>query len=399
MKKSLLVAVLAAAVTGSMLSAPAHAAPSREADPTEIAAQAYRSAFPQMSQAAARAAAAQQSSRAAIRAELAKNADTFGGVWFDPPSGTFHVAVTTDAAQSQADALGQKLGVAMKLHRVSRTLAELVQQAEGLRAGSDPLGKAAAGQVGVDVTTNQVTVALPQQARATLSAVPNGVTLVPAAERPTQLDVCTARNNCNDALRSGQVVSSTDGSCSIGFTARSGGIRWALTSGHCRTNLNVTWRTGGTAIGPLSDAIDSGAVDAGAIQVTNATFAAQTAGRIYSHNSAGRSVPVNGAAEVMSDISVGDVVCLSANFTAVTAASNPCAVIGSLSDPNKRGLVRVDGYDACQGDSGGGWYHLVGSTRTAFGLHSRSDEGCKIANGKSWFSALPMFWTGLVYET
>jgi streptogrisin C len=210
-----------------------------------------------------------------------------------------------------------------------------------------------------------------------------------------------SRSNCNDSLRAGLVIS-TGGSCSIGFTARSsnGLTRWVLTAGHCSDGTSTTvWSTGGTAIGPLTSAINSGAVDAAAIQVTNATYRADTAGRIYMHNAAGRSVPVNGAADVMSDISVGDVVCLSANITDPTASSNPCAVIGSVSDANARGLVRVDGYDGCQGDSGGGWYGLASGARIAYGLHSRSNEGCKVANGTSWFSALPQFWTALVYET
>jgi streptogrisin C len=72
-------------------------------------------------------------------------------------------------------------------------------------------------------------------------------------------------------------------------------------------------------------------------------------------------------------------------------------VIGTNSDPNKRGLVRVNGFDACGGDSGGGWYWLTSSgNRIAYGLHSRSSTGCHGSEGgsKSWFTALPVakFW-------
>ena len=37
-----------------------------------------------------------------------------------------------------------------------------------------------------------------------------------------------------------------------------------------------------------------------------------------------------------------------------------------------RGFARVDGLDACGGDSGGGWYWLSGDIRTAYGIHHGS---------------------------
>jgi streptogrisin C len=55
-------------------------------------------------------------------------------------------------------------------------------------------------------------------------------------------------------------------------------------------------------------------------------------------------------------------------------------------------MVRVDGLDACPGDSGGAWYWLVNSSfRIGYGLHSRSDTGCHGDQGgsHSWFSPLP----------
>jgi streptogrisin C len=55
-------------------------------------------------------------------------------------------------------------------------------------------------------------------------------------------------------------------------------------------------------------------------------------------------------------------------------------------------MVRVDGLDACPGDSGGGWYWLTSTGRRyAYGIHSRSDTGCHGSGGgsHSWFSALP----------
>jgi streptogrisin C len=99
------------------------------------------------------------------------------------------------------------------------------------------------------------------------------------------------------------------------------------------------------------------------------------------------------------------VTCLSANFTQPNGF-NFCGVIGSTMDSSVRGMVRVNGLDACPGDSGGGWYWLTNSGRRwAYGLHSRSDEGCHGSQGgsRSWFSALPLvkafFTPGLNVET
>ena len=62
-----------------------------------------------------------------------------------------------------------------------------------------------------------------------------------------------------------------------------------------------------------------------------------------------------------------------------------------FSDPAVRGMAHVEGVDVCNGDSGGGWYDLAGSVRTAYGLHSRSDTGCHGAplTADSWFSPWP----------
>jgi streptogrisin C len=372
-------------------------------DPTEAATAAYLSAYPKMSPAAARAAAAQQDARKRFYTEIAaKQPDAFGGAWFDPPSGVFHFAVTTKDVQARAAELGQQLGIKVQTHLVARSFAELERQAAALRGGEGALGKAAGGQVGIDVTTNSVTVALPEQRLGMFSRslVPAGVALVRDPGRHSSEDVCTARDNCNDSLRSGLVISRSGAGCSIGFMARgSTGVRWALTAGHCNGGSTETWSTAGTTIGSLNPAnsIDSGAVDASAIQVTNASYAADTVGRIYISGTSWSGV--NGSAPTLSYIWSGDTVCLSARYQAPGTVGNPCAVVTSNSDAGNRGLVRVDGYDGCHGDSGGGWYWLTSSgSRIAYGLHSRSGEdGCNVGS-VSWFSALPSFWTSLTYE-
>lgn len=402
-------------LVSSLLVAPAAAAPATgatsatardtgvSADVTAAIAQAYLNAYPGLTADAAAKAAVVQGRSEGLKNELVKRAETFGGAWFDPFSATYQVAVTTAAAEREIAGVGRDLGVPVRTHRVTRTYAELEQQAEALRTGSDQLSRAAAGLVGIDVETNQVVVAVPQRQRTALAgAVPAGVTLTTADARSFDLDVCNSRNDCNDSLRSGLVIRRSGASCSAGFTARaSTGTRFLLTSGHC-AGLNAAWSTGTTTpttIGTMTDAIDSGVVDAGAIQVTNASYAADTVGRIYMHNAAGRWVPVNGAAPSMGFILQGETVCLAARITDPANSANPCGTITSVSDPNKRGMVRVGGYDACPGDSGGGWYWLSSSgSRWAYGLHSRSESGCNAAPNNSWFSPLPSFWTGLTYD-
>ena len=369
-------------------------------DAVEAAARTYRTVYPQMSEGAARTAASQQELRKQLHRMLAQDADTYGGAWFDPPSGVSHLALTTAAAEARAEQAGRALGIAVRTHRVARSFVELEKQAAALRTGTDPFSRAAHGQVGIDVTTNSVTVALaPDQLSRFAGAAPAGVRLVPLGTETSEADVCTARNNCNDSLRAGLVVIGSGG-CSLGFTARgTTGVRWALTAGHCAGSTTTTWSTAGTSIGPLNpiNAIDSGAVDAAAIQVTNAGYAADTVGRIYI--SGGSWVGVKGSAPTLSFIWAGDTVCLSARYQAPATSGNPCAVVTNTSDPSNRGLVRVEGYDACNGDSGGGWYWLPASgNRYAFGLHSRSSSGCNDPAAVSWFSALPMFWTALSYE-
>jgi streptogrisin C len=408
----LLVCAGAATLAVSLVSGPAAAAPQQAAKPApaadtgaggdavEAAVQAYRKVYPQMSEAAARTAASQQELRKELHSRLVQDADTYGGGWFDAPSGVSHLALTTVAAEARAAQAGRELGIAVQTHRVARSFVELEKQAAALRTGKDAFSQAARGQVGIDVATNSVTVALASdQLNRVAKAVPAGVRVVPPGTVTSEADVCTARDNCNDSLRSGLVVTGSAG-CSLGFTARgTTGVRWALTAGHCAGSTTSTWSTGGTSIGPLNpvNAIDSGAVDAGAIQVTNAGYAADTVGRIYISGTSW--VGVKGSAPTLSFIWVGETVCLSARYQAPGTVGNPCAVVANTSDPTNRGLVRVEGYDACGGDSGGGWYWLPASgNRYAYGLHSRSSSGCNDPAAVSWFSALPMFWTALTYE-
>jgi streptogrisin C len=162
-----------------------------------------------------------------------------------------------------------------------------------------------------------------------------------------------------------------------------------MTAGHCSTGVGVTWSTAGTNIGPLRGATNSGRVDVSFIEVTNATYRNDSIGRLYSHNAANRFIRINGAATSMAQFVVGETACLAANATDLTG-TNRCGVIGSVSDPDRRGMVRVDNEDACGGDSGGGWYQLNSDgTRIALGMHSSSSSTCHDESGHSNFTPLP----------
>ncbi|WBB81695.1 hypothetical protein O7606_10190 [Micromonospora sp. WMMD882] len=402
----LLTGAVVLALIASTLSAPAYAADPVAADSgqdeIQAAILAYRTVYPTISDGAARLAASQQDARKQLHEQLAKEPQTYGGGHFDPLSGVTHVALTDQASADRAATVGRSLGLTVQARVVERSYDELERLADTVRAGADQLAVLAKGRVGVEVESNKVTVALTAQEEASLpkGAVPSWATIVPASVDEVEEDVCTSRANCNDNLRSGLVIRRSGGGCSLGFTARSStGTRWALTSGHCGGGSVTNWSTAGTPIGPMHpvNALNSGAVDAGAIQVTNAGYAADTLGRIAI--SASTWVPVKGRAHTMSFIWVGDVVCVSARYAAPATFGNPCGVITKTSDASQRGLVRYEGYDPCPGDSGGGVYWLPSSgKRYAFGLHSRSVSGCNVRPGKAWFSALPRFWPGLAYD-
>lgn len=361
---------------------------------------AYLAAYPGLSKMQARIAASRSDARRAVYDAAAADAATFGGAWFDPVSGIVHVAGTTDEATKRAAALGRQHGLNVRAYKVARSGAELEAQAAELRAGKGEIGQAAQGKVGIDVKTNQVVAAVPASRRAALgrsAAATNGnIKVVDDPGIAVEADAgCTARNACDWTLRAGSVMWRTNSStpwCSIGFTARnSSNTRFVYTAGHCTTGNGITWGVAGQNIGPMSSSMDSGAVDAAVIQVTNGWFSGDTGGEIYVNSGISGWSPVKGVAPTVSYMVAGETICLSANYVQPTVNGNPCGILGTNSDAGVRGMARVDGLDACGGDSGGGWYWLSSSgNRYAYGIHSRSDFGCKGDNGgsRSWYTAI-----------
>lgn len=372
-------------------------------DPLETIAATYRATYPDLPEASARAAAVAQLGSEPLKLALADRWRTFGGGWFDPYTATYHLAVTSVPTATELATAGRVLGITVETRQVKRSLDDLERIADALRSGDSALARAAGDKIGIDIKTNQVVAAVPADRLAALAPrVPEGVTLVVDEEVETEPDVCTSRANCDNNLRAGLVLRRSGVLwCSLGFTTRSStGTRWVLTAGHCHGGTNgETWSNGTTTqrnIGPLwsANAINSGVVDASAIQTTNAFYTGDTTGRIAIGPSSW--VPVKGSTFLL----VNDVVCLSASYTNPARSGNPCATVTDTSDAQVRGMVRIQGYDACGGDSGGGWYWLPASgNRYAVALHSRSISGCNASPHRSWASPVTAFWTGLTYET
>lgn len=402
-----LAAVGAAVLVATAFTAPANAAPAASwkaydtgQDELRTVADTYRASFPDLSSEAALTAARAQASSEKFRQSLDVDKATWAGGWFDPYTARFHIAVTTPAAAKEvATAAAQTPDLAVTTHQVTRSMRELGELVERIRKGKDKLSQAANGDanVTIDVKTNEVVVRAAPAKFSTLSAtdVPVGVRVERGGQLTEHLDACTSRSDCDNDLRAGLVLRRSGTLwCSLGFTARSSGIRWALTAGHCLGSIGETWSNGTSTIrtiGPATDSLNSGAQDVTAIRVTNAFYSAQTAGRIMIGPSS--YAPVTNESYNL----VGDVNCLSASYTNPARAGNPCATVTNVGSNIK---TRMTGYDPCGGDSGGGWYWNPGSgNRYAVALHSSSLEGCNVANGVAWASPLNSFWGDLVYET
>ena len=365
-------------------------------DALDAAISAYQRVYPRITPEAAALAARQQDDRKALY--NAVNGPSFGGAWFDPPTGVLHIAATDPALARAAAERGKASGLNVEPHLVKRSFDELQKTAVALGGPDTVIGKAAQGNVGLDVENNLVVAAVPApQLDELAKSAPEGVKLIADPGIKDEEDAgCTGRFTCDQTIRAGVAIwrgSKGSNVCSAGFTARNAlNQRWLYTAGHCSNGNGVTWGTAQENIGPMNGSVNSGFLDASMIRVTNSWFTGDTGGEIFNASFAGKTVKVNGVAPTLSFIWAGDVTCLSANINAANGP-NFCGVVGNAMDPNKRGLVRVNGFDGCHGDSGGGWYWLTNSGRRwAYGMHSRSDEGCHGDQGgnRSWFSALPL---------
>ena len=112
---------------------------------------AYEAAYPRLSHAQATAAAAGADARRAVYDAAARDADSYGGAWFDPTTGVVNIAVTSAAASSGVREIARQYGVTVQTVRVKRSAAALEAAAAALRASRGELAKAANDYIGIDV--------------------------------------------------------------------------------------------------------------------------------------------------------------------------------------------------------------------------------------------------------
>jgi hypothetical protein len=375
---------------------------------------AYLRSYPGMSEEQARTAVLGQAKRTAMLEWLqATLPDHFGGSWYDPRTNTQHLYLMSDAAKGRAEGYARELGLKSSIEPAAYSYRELEALAKeaNTRLAADGLS---ARQIyaAVDGSVNRVAIVTTgsaqneavderygHDARIVVKHTTNANKLYPG--------VCTSRTACGKPARSGIVIGiDPDGAgsrvasqvCSLGYTAAgSDGSRWVITAGHCGaeppsgTKCGIStfaycWGHGEQYFGLMRDSYDSGNVDVGRIKIENAYWT--TGGYFYNASSPNTPLDVDLAIRYRSTLQNGDGACQSM-WHAVFGAS--CGTIVSVSCCG-RGLVRVD-IPQCPGDSGGGWYQLVGSERWAIGIHhggfGTHPFDCHPPDDDSVFSALP----------
>src|SRR5689334_19724044 len=133
------IAATAAVLTLGVAGPASAAGPADDGVPLQTAADTYREAYPQMTAAQASTAANQAVDRKTLIDSLIEEDGTYyGGAWYDPPSNTLHLALTT--SEAIADANARAGAVRIQTHLVERSFAALQRQADGIRDGAGALG-------------------------------------------------------------------------------------------------------------------------------------------------------------------------------------------------------------------------------------------------------------------
>ncbi|GIH11338.1 hypothetical protein Rhe02_94050 [Rhizocola hellebori] len=346
------------AVLASLLAAPPATAAPSGAWETEAIVAAYQRGYPGLTESQARRAYSGQERRIRLLEQLqTQQLDSFGGSWYDPYTDTQHINTVTQPAAEEALALSAGLGLKTTTHPVTISLKEL--RAQATKAGAT-----------VDVINNRL----------------NYQTQTDSAP-----EACTDKYNCGRPLRSGVVLWARNYGeiCSLGFTARGGDrSKWAITAGHCAeaTGEGVTYGHGEQPIGPIKYSRNSGEVDVARIHVQGTYWS--TGGYFFNLEDANTPIEVDHAIDNRGTIQIGDAVCLSSWHSTLTES---CGTITTAF--GVRGMPTVN-FDACSGDSGGGWYFpTTDGTRWAYGIHrGQSSSGITCHQhtlNDSVFTALP----------
>ncbi|MFE9957881.1 S1 family peptidase [Micromonospora sp. NPDC005299] len=327
LRRAVVVAVAGTLVTGSLLGAPAQAAPASPASPDAAAALAT------------------------------KLGDRAAGAYADS-SGTMIVAVTDAAAARQVRAAG----ATPKL--VTRGAAQLKAATSELERSAKIPGTA----WWTDPATNQVVVSVDSTVTgAKLDKVKAAVSRTNGATR-----IVSEPGVLSKRLSGGQAIYTGGYRCSLGFNVRSGSTYYFLTAGHC-TNLGSTWYSNSsqtTVLGSRAGTSFPGN-DYGIVRYTNGST---PPGNVYLYNGSYQDITTAGNAYVGQSVRrSGSTTGLRSGSVSATNATVNYAE-GSVS-----GLIRTN-VCAEGGDSGGSLF--AGST--ALGLTSGGSGNCS-SGGTTYF--------------
>ncbi|MEU4477256.1 S1 family peptidase [Micromonospora sp. NPDC023966] len=327
LRRAAVVAMAGTLVTGSLLGAPAQAAPASPASPD------------------------------AATALATKLGDRAAGAYADS-SGTMVVAVTDAAAARQVRAAG----ATPKL--VTRGADKLAAATNELERSAKIPGTA----WWIDPATNQVVVSVDSTVTgAKLDKVKAAVARTGGATR-----IVSEPGVLSKRLSGGQAIYTGGYRCSLGFNVRSGSTYYFLTAGHC-TNLGSTWYSNSsqtTVLGSRAGTSFPGN-DYGIVRYTNGST---PPGNVYLYNGSYQDITTAGNAYV------GQSVRRSGSTTGVHSGSvSATGATVNYAEGSVSGLIRTN-VCAEGGDSGGSLF--AGST--ALGLTSGGSGNCS-SGGTTYF--------------
>ncbi|MFG2168079.1 S1 family peptidase [Micromonospora chersina] len=327
LRRAAVVAMAGTLVTGSLLGAPAQAAPASPASPDAAAALAT------------------------------KLGDHAAGAYADS-SGAMVVAVTDAAAARQVRAAG----ATPKL--VTRGADKLAAATNELERSAKIPGTA----WWTDPATNQVVVSVDSTVTgAKLDKVKAAVARTGGATR-----IVSEPGVLSKRLSGGQAIYTGGYRCSLGFNVRSGSTYYFLTAGHC-TNLGSTWYSNSsqtTVLGSRAGTSFPGN-DYGIVRYTNGST---PPGNVYLYNGSYQDITTAGNAYV------GQSVRRSGSTTGLRSGSvSATNATVNYAEGSVYGLIRTN-VCAEGGDSGGSLF--AGST--ALGLTSGGSGNCS-SGGTTYF--------------
>ncbi|WP_433318389.1 S1 family peptidase [Micromonospora chersina] len=329
LRRAAVVAMAGTLVTGSLLGAPAQAAPASPASPDAAAALAT------------------------------KLGDRAAGAYADS-SGTMVVAVTDAAAARQVRAAG----ATPKL--VTRGADKLAAATNELERSAKIPGTA----WWTDPATNQVVVSVDSTVTgAKLDKVKSAVARTNGATR-----IVSEPGVLSKRISGGQAIYTGGYRCSLGFNVRSSsGVYYFLTAGHC-TNLGSTWYSNSsqtTVLGSRAGTSFPGN-DYGIVRYSNQTTAQP--GNVYLYNGSYQDITTAGNAYV------GQSVRRSGSTTGLRSGSvSATNATVNYAEGSVYGLIRTN-VCAEGGDSGGSLF----SGSTALGLTSGGSGNCS-SGGTTYF--------------